>query len=303
MKYRVLVVDDAKHDRIALKEIMENLGYQVSEAENGSAALGIFETTTCDLVVTDLNMPIMDGLTLLKKIKLKLPQIPVIIVSANDQLEYVIKALQLGASDYLTKPFEENEIQRSLERVFPIIEDQVLDRLYLKSVRKETRQLVFDNDIDKINSYANLISRNLEWFDMKAEMLSIKVVLFEILANAIFHGNLELSSAIKNHQDIKSFDEYKRLAREKNSRSPYKDRKIFVNYTADWEKVRYVIRDEGRGFDYNNLQDPLDPKSSGKPAGRGILMIRTFSDEVHWNEKGNEISLTTYKNKVEAVYR
>jgi YesN/AraC family two-component response regulator len=301
MKYRVLVVDDAKHDRFILKEIVKNLGYQSLEADNGKAALSVFESESCDLVITDLNMPIMDGLTLLETIKQKQPFLPVIIVSANDEREYVIKALRLGACDYITKPFEESEIQRSLERVFPIVETQVLDRLHAKSVIKESRQLVFDNNPEQIGDLVNILCQNLEWFDMKPEMLSIKIILFEALANSIFHGNLELSSDLKNHQDINSFDEYGQLAQEKSCRSPYNERKIFVDYTVDREKARYVIRDEGGGFDYDNLQDPLDPKSSGNPSGRGILMIRSFCDEVNWNKKGNEISLTKYKIRIDTI--
>jgi anti-sigma regulatory factor (Ser/Thr protein kinase) len=58
--------------------------------------------------------------------------------------------------------------------------------------------------------------------------------------------------------------------------------------------VHYTIADEGPGFDYRRLPDPLNPKSFFQPHGRGLLMIRTFCDEVSWNEKGNEVTLIKY---------
>jgi len=77
--------------------------------------------------------------------------------------------------------------------------------------------------------------------------------------------------------------------------SPYADRRLHVRGRFDRAAAVYIIRDEGPGFDPATLPDPTDPDNLRRIGGRGLMLIRTFMDEVTFNAPGNEITLTKYR--------
>ena len=103
----LLVVDDNELNRDMLKRRLERLGYKVSCAENGRDALEKIRSGSFDLLLLDIIMPVMDGFEVLDRLKAEasLSEIPVIVLSASDQLDHVVTGIQKGAKDYLTKPF------------------------------------------------------------------------------------------------------------------------------------------------------------------------------------------------------
>jgi len=111
------------------------------------------------------------------------------------------------------------------------------------------------------------------------------MALREAVLNAMHHGNLELSSSLREGDER----EYHRLARERMGQLPYSGRRVYVNAVDTPTGSTYTIRDEGQGFDPSKLPDPLDPENLEKISGRGLLLIRTFMDEVTFNGRGNEI--------------
>jgi CheY-like chemotaxis protein len=104
----LLVVDDIEPNREVLARTLERLGYSVTAAENGRQALEVLETTSIDLVLLDIMMPEMDGYQVLehRHADPRLRSIPFIMTSALDELDSVVRCIELGAEDYLTKPFE-----------------------------------------------------------------------------------------------------------------------------------------------------------------------------------------------------
>src|SRR5437773_3282151 len=103
----LLVVDDNELNRDMLTRRLERLGYKVSCAKNGSEALKKIRTESFDLLLLDIIMPVMDGFQVLERLKAEpsLSEIPVIVLSASDQLDHVVKCIQRGAKDNLSKPF------------------------------------------------------------------------------------------------------------------------------------------------------------------------------------------------------
>ncbi|MCX5908688.1 MAG: sigma-54 dependent transcriptional regulator, partial [Deltaproteobacteria bacterium] len=108
---RILVVDDELSMRQFLEILLKKEGHEVLCAEDGEKALGLFQTQPCDLVISDIKMPRMDGLELLQKVKDQSPKTPVIMITAYASPEDAIKAMKSGAFDYLTKPFKLKEIK------------------------------------------------------------------------------------------------------------------------------------------------------------------------------------------------
>jgi NtrC-family two-component system response regulator AlgB len=118
---KLLVVDDEKNIRGTLVKFLDSCGYEVRSAENGREALKILsKEPTFDLVLTDFRMAEMNGLELLKRIKLQLPDTLVILMTAFGTIENAVASMREGAYDYLTKPFSLDQIQHAIERALEV---------------------------------------------------------------------------------------------------------------------------------------------------------------------------------------
>lgn len=116
MHERVLLVDDEEGIRTVLGVSIKDAGYEVLTASNGHEAIGILEQEDIPLVVTDIRMPGMDGLELLQRIKRNWPDTEVIMITGHGDMDSAIESLQLGAVDFITKPFHEKALETSLQR-------------------------------------------------------------------------------------------------------------------------------------------------------------------------------------------
>ena len=115
----------------------------------------------------------------------------------------------------------------------------------------------------------------------------IELALIEAMLNGIYHGNLELDSAAR-HDAAASLG---RAAALRRRRLPYRDRRLHVTARSAGASAVFVVRDEGPGFDPAAVPDPTAPDHRSRPCGRGLLMIRSFMDEVTFNAAGNQITL------------
>jgi DNA-binding NtrC family response regulator len=111
---RILVVDDEKSIRNAMKNILEYEGYEVMLAENGKDALDVAETSGFDVIFCDIKMPEMDGIEILDKLQEKHPEIPVIMISGHGTIDAVVECIKKGAYDFIEKPLDLNRILISL---------------------------------------------------------------------------------------------------------------------------------------------------------------------------------------------
>ncbi|MBN2799558.1 MAG: sigma-54-dependent Fis family transcriptional regulator [Deltaproteobacteria bacterium] len=107
---RVLIVDDEPSIRKVLAAHLRKLGHEVETAEDGEGAVSALEAAPFHLVVTDLKMPGMDGMEVLAWVRRNLPELPVILITAHGTVDNAVEALKLGAFDYITKPFEQDEL-------------------------------------------------------------------------------------------------------------------------------------------------------------------------------------------------
>lgn len=115
-KIRVLILDDEKHFTEELAEFLELSGHRVFEANTVADGLAILGRQPVDLLILDIRLPGADGLDVLQKVKAELPQLEVIIVSGHGDMDTVIRAMRLGAFDYLRKPFRHVDIRIAIER-------------------------------------------------------------------------------------------------------------------------------------------------------------------------------------------
>jgi len=113
---RILVVDDAAFMRMRLKTVLGEQGWEVLEASNGVEAIQMYEQHKPDLVMMDITMPEMDGLTALRAIREKDPNAKVVMCSALGQESTVIEAIKSGAKDFIVKPFQPERVVDTVKK-------------------------------------------------------------------------------------------------------------------------------------------------------------------------------------------
>ena len=139
IKGKVIVIDDEVNAAAALETLLREDGYEVSSAHDAREGLALLEKTDADVVLTDLRMPGMDGLELLQRIKEIRPEVMVLLMTAYGTVKTAVRAMKLGAEDYLGKPIDVEELEVVLERVIEkkrlLEETQVLRERVAKKYR------------------------------------------------------------------------------------------------------------------------------------------------------------------------
>ncbi len=122
MKKTVLIIDDEPNARAGLRRVLEELGCRVLEAADGTDGLATYQAQGADLVITDLRMPGADGMTVLDALRRDAPELPVIVITAYGTGETARAALQKGAYDFISKPFELDTIELIVRRVLKLVD-------------------------------------------------------------------------------------------------------------------------------------------------------------------------------------
>jgi two-component system, chemotaxis family, chemotaxis protein CheY len=114
---KILIVDDAEFLRVRLNKILDTEGYEVLQAENGSKAVAAYKDAHPDVVLMDVTMPEMDGLTALKEIVSFDPKARVVMLTALGQESVVLDAVKSGARDFIVKPFEHDRVMKAISKL------------------------------------------------------------------------------------------------------------------------------------------------------------------------------------------
>jgi adenylate cyclase len=143
MMISILIADDVENNRVALKMRLALIGYDdVAEAANGREALEMLQAGDFDLVLLDIMMPEMDGYAVLTEMKsdTRLRDIPAIMISALDDISSVVRCIELGAVDYLTKPFNPTLLKARIDNYAEKIQFKAQEKLYLENIENEKRK-------------------------------------------------------------------------------------------------------------------------------------------------------------------
>lgn len=114
---KILIVDDAEFLRMRISKMLIGDGYEVIEAENGALAVEAYKTQKPDVVLMDITMPEMDGLTALKEIRAIDPKARVVMLTALGQESVVLEAIKSGARDFVVKPFERERVLSAISKL------------------------------------------------------------------------------------------------------------------------------------------------------------------------------------------
>ena len=286
----VLVVDDSAGDRRLVGELLKDDGdLQVEYAADGAQALAKMERALPDLVVTDLVMPEINGLELVAAVRNSYPLVPVILTTSKGSEEIAVQALKQGAASYVPKRTLAWELLDTVRGVLAVSCRERGHTRLMGCMTKSDCAFALENDYTLFGPLVSYLQEEVTRMGLcdEAERTRIGVALEEALANALYHGNLEVGSRLRE-EDGRAYCE---LVERRRLQAPYRARQIHVEATLSRKQASVVVRDEGSGFDPSALPDPTRPGNLEKVSGRGVLLMRTFMDEVIYNELGNAVML------------
>lgn len=290
----ILVVDDSPTQLRQLQMLLEKEGYEVRSAVDGKQAFEAIMADPPDVVVTDLQMPEMNGLELVAAVKSSAPQIPVILTTSQGSEEIAAEALQKGASSYVPKRDMMSNLVPTVRQVLSVVHAAQTVRALARLTVETSIELRLGNDETLVPALIARLEQPLVELDLfdEGDRMQIAMALDEALINAMVHGNLEVSSELRQTDDGKP---YVTLIEKRKTELPYSERCVSIRLLATKSNATFIVRDEGPGFDRSILCDPTDPENLEKAGGRGLLLINAFMDTVEHNEAGNEITMTKQK--------
>ena len=286
----VLVVDDSSVDRRIVGGLLEAAGYsEIEFAADGVEAIERMRARPPSIIITDLNMPNLDGLKLVEHVARDFSQIPVILMTGFGSEEIAVQALRLGATSYVPKRALSSLLVETVGKLLAISGRDEIERKLLVFLNRNEMEFAIENDLRLVPHLVSYLRNCLEDMRLVDESVAIRisVALEEAILNAVFHGNLELGSEIRE-LDTES---YNAIVEERRRSAPYHERKVTVHVRLSRQAAEFVIRDQGPGFAPDKLPDPTDISNLERASGRGVLLMRAFMDEVSFNAQGNEVTM------------
>jgi len=284
----VLVVEDSPVQAKHIDFILREAGYEVETVPHGIAALLSIRRRIPSAVITDMHMPEMNGLDLVQTLRTEFPNIPVIMTTDRGTEELAVQALRAGASSYIPKRNLARDAVPILEEILSVTASQQKRSEFLSRMTTAEYRFTLENNPDLIAQVVQQVETlltSMQLFD-ESEQLRIGMAVHEATVNAMVHGNLEVSSELK----LGDWDAYHDMIAKRAKERPYSERRVYVTIRGDRSgSLEIRVLDEGRGYDPRSLPDPTEADNLGLSCGRGLLLIRTFFDEVRFNPKGTEI--------------
>jgi CheY-like chemotaxis protein len=291
----VLVVDDSAFDRQLIGQLLQSLkDVKIIFANNGQEGLDLIEREKPAVILTDLIMPDMEGLELVQRVRALHPHLSVILVTAYGSEEVAMRALRAGAANYIPKKRLARDLVPTIRQVLSIASTTRERRRILRCMVRRDSAFILENDPDLILPLLKLLHEEIDGLNIcdQCGQLQVGVALQEALYNSLFHGNLEVSSELRQ-EDERLFEA---VAEERRGQEPYCLRKIRVQVQLDRDTARFVVDDEGPGFDTAIFDRSVQPEDLNRIGGRGLLLIRTFMDQVSFNEAGSQITMVKHRS-------
>ncbi len=298
MKLKLLIVED--HEPI--QELFQTfLGdkHDLEFASTGIDGYALASSKNYDLIISDLNLPGMEGLAMMRKLRDSGVNTPFVVITGHNTLKNELDSFRLGALDFLVKPFGFGAVSNILARFqknFILSNKNKSSKHLSLSARKSS--FLLNSLMREIQNYTEILLDEVQSLPnvTKNDLLILKVVLFELLANAIEHGSAGIGYEEKCELMKREENEYIDYVDSVCSKN---DRKVRVDVSYSAEEICLTIEDEGDGFNPQSVPDPtLDPMAN-LLSGRGIFITKLNIDSLTYNAKGNVVTaVRKLRNKI-----
>ncbi len=292
----ILLVDDSEVDRTLMAGLLSaDFDWLVSHATNGVEALAMIGDATPDAVVTDLMMPEMDGMELVSQLAESFPEVPVVLVTGQDDAQLAMKALRHGAASFVPKTQLSERLLDTVEQVLAVRDVDHYDERIVQITTNTRYRFNLENDPTLIAPLVDRVQLGMIGMQLcsAAQRMHVGIALEEALINAMCHGNLELPAhRLADIRKLLHEGQASELVEERRNQSPYKERRIHVAADFTRNRAQFVVGDDGAGFDVAASLPKSADEAMESEGRRGLLLIQTFMDEVIFNETGNEMRMT-----------
>lgn len=288
----ILLVDDEEQILVNLKRLLEISGYKVDIAYNGNEALEKINSNAFNVVISDIEMPLMDGLELLTRIRKNPDQnLPVVLMTGFLNTEYAIEAIRRGASDFIRKPIDIKQLIKSVNNL--VSPSNISQQIHTMAHQLSSVDLEFHFlpkhflGTDIINTITVMFQ---QFMDLNTYFVNEAILcLEEMLNNAFIHGTLNLEETTRQLDHL-NYKEYVTKAAGNDNIS----RKVITLQIKLDRKQRYLqlaVTDEGKGFDYRPWLESSKEELLGNLTyhGRGIGLIKLLVDEIQFLNEGRTI--------------
>jgi DNA-binding response OmpR family regulator len=273
---KLLIVDDDPSIHELIRAMLAEDGWQIDGVHNGEEALNKLKAQSYDLVLTDILMPGMDGLTLLSRLRSQQPNAHVVVMTVKNTPDHIVGSLRNDAAGYVSKPFTRDILKETLHNALSTKFDHddikiLSDKPYWVSLQVRCKL----STADRLTQFIRELPSDLD----PEEREPIATAFRELLMNAIEHGG---------------------------KLDPKKT--VDLSYIRTARCIVYYLRDPGEGFQMDKLQHAAIANSPDqpyrhlemreqmgiRPGGFGLLMTKNFADELIYSGKGNEVILIKY---------
>lgn len=290
---RLLIVDDSPQLVESLSSVLQLHDYQVDTAFSGQEALQKIHLQNYGVLICDIEMPGLSGLQLLERLRNLEADLDVILMTGYLEPQYFIKAIQLGAADFISKPIETQHLLKSLQKVLAKRSSRESLERFMRDLDTADVSLVIDPgkfSLAGISSVFNLFfKQNMTLHpDVYNDML---VCLDEMIYNAYIHGTLGLD------QEQRKFDNHRlqeiishKLSLPENASKRIR-LSLSVNHMDNYISIE--VTDDGNGFDYQSWLAKLaeEPKLNLDGHGRGLAMLYHLSDGLDFSLGGRRVQV------------
>lgn len=291
---QILLVDDQQPVLDLLREVLEMHDYDVLTANDGVMAMDIYRERRPAFTLTDISMPNMSGLELLRQIKSLNAEAVVMLMTGAGSESFAVEALRGGAVNYFNKPIDINELITTLNRYKALALGYDYECYAGGLLQSEHLSLQVSNDLNLVNYAVQMIVNHCRAIFPLDEIFTLRFGLYEMMVNAVEHGNL----AITYEEKSKALEENRltQLMEERAKVPEINQRRVHVDCQISSRELYCKIRDEGSGFDHSSYTSVDDPASlfeemGASLHGRGIMLTRLQFDDVRFNAKGNEVRI------------
>jgi len=293
----ILLVDDSLVDRRLVTGVIQQASdCTVAEADSAETALEQLEQVgEPDLVLTDLQMPGLNGLELVERIRNDWPCLPVILITAAGSEDIAAQALKVGAASYVPKKRLQEDLIPTMQRILAAAREERTHSRLMHHLTRGELDLDLRNDTALIHPLVRMIQEMLRSLPLgdESERLRVGVAVEEAIKNGIYRGNLEIGSIV---EEGRTLDE---LVRARLWTPPYCNRRVNVNVAVSHEEATFTVTDEGPGFDPSPFE--TGDFNGDNPLGRGIRLMRTFMDEVSFENNGRCVVLKKHRYEEPAL--